>query len=202
MGAPIGNRHAVGNKGGAPTHYNAKFVKIAQELCRRGGTDGEIAEALQISRFTLAAWRGKHEDFANAFRLGREAADERVIRSGYERAVGYTFDSEKIVTVDKQVERVPIKEHVPPDPGMIQYWLNNRRRGEWRNRQEIEVGAPGEFERLSDEELRRFIEADALEPVNAVAPSIAAPAPGGIAARKPAKRAKPIKSALEDDLFG
>src|SRR5271154_113815 len=169
MPAPLGNSNALGNRGnplGQPTHYNARFVKVVENLCRRGATDGEIAESLQVDRLTLVAWRGKYEAFAQAFKLGREPADERVIRSGYERAVGYTFDSEKIVTVDKQVVRVPIKEHVPPDPAMIQYWLNNRRRGEWRNRQEIEVGAPGEFERLSDEELRRFIEADALEPVN------------------------------------
>lgn len=193
MGAAIGNTNALGNPGninGAPSHYSVKFVGVVEELARRGATDGEIAETLKVSRVTLVNWRAKHLDFDKAFKLGREPADERVIRSGYERAVGYTFDSEKIVTVDKQVVRVPIREHVPPDPGMIQYWLNNRRRGEWRNRQEIEVGAPGEFERLSDDELRRFIEADALEPVNAAAPALAALAPSGIAARKRGRSAK------------
>lgn len=181
----------VGNK----SSYRHEYVEQVRKLCKIGATEYEVGQMLGVSVMTLWRWRGDHPEFAEAFRLGREAASERVEHSVFHRAVGYTFASEKIVTVDKKVVRVPIKEHIPPDVQAQQFWLTNRRRGEWRNRQEIEVGAPGEFERLSDEELRRFIEADALEPVGAqaAAPALAAPAPSGIAARRPAKRAK-VKS--------
>ena len=227
MGAPFGNQNGLGNPGGGrPTVYSQKFVKTATMMCRRGATDGEIAEALGVTRFTVANWQARYSDFAEAFRLGREPADERVMRSAFERAVGYTFDSEKIVTVDKRVERVPIREHVPPDPGMIQYWLNNRRKHEWANRQPVEMGAPGDFDRLSDDDLRKFIEAEALnviehKPEGRSATVVSPPAaasnavrheaagrskleqPTGIAPRASAPRraAAPKPAAPDDDLF-
>jgi hypothetical protein len=176
---------------GRKSSFRPEYVEQARKLAKIGATEYEIGQMLGASVMTLWRWRGEHPEFAEAFRLGREAASERVEHSVFHRAVGYTFASEKIVTVDKKVVRVPIKEHIPPDVQAQQFWLTNRRRGEWRNRQEIEVGAPGEFERLSDEELRRFIEADALEPVNAAAPA----APSGIAAQQPAKPGKQTKIA-------
>jgi hypothetical protein len=180
---------------GHKSSYRHEYVEQVRKLCKIGATEYEVGQMLGVSVMTLWRWRGEHPEFAEAFKLGREAASERVEHSVFHRAVGYTFASEKIVTVDKKVVRVPIKEHIPPDVQAQQFWLTNRRRGEWRNRQEIEVGAPGEFERLSDEELRRFIEADALEPVGAqaaAAPALAALAPtaGGIAARKKGRPAK------------
>lgn len=197
MPAPQGNKNALGNPGGArPTLYNKRFVKVAQDLCYRGATDGEIANALDVDRYTLVNWRAKYPDFAEAFKLGREPADERVVRSAYERAVGYTYDSEKIVVVDKKVERVPIKEHVPPDVTAQQYWLNNRRRSEWRNRQEVEVGGPGDFDRMSDDELRRFIDAEAATVVSPDRPQLEAQK--GIA---PQRSAAARSRAKKSDLF-
>lgn len=201
MGAPLGSQNALGNPGGArPSLYNARFVKMVEELCRRGATDGEIAEAIGVTRFTIVNWQARYPDFAEAFKLGREPADERVMRSAFERAVGYTFDSEKIVTVDKRVERVPIREHVPPDPGMIQYWLNNRRKHEWANRQQVEMGAPGDFDRLSDDDLRKFIEAEAATVVSPPAVKLEQPT-GIVAAPRRAARAAAKPVAPDDDLF-
>ena len=64
-------------------------------------------------------------------RAGNEEADARVERSLYQRAVGYSFNSEKILcNKNGEVTRVPIVEHVPPDvlPGMTSlrgslFWL-------------------------------------------------------------------------------
>jgi hypothetical protein len=168
-------------------------------MCRRGATDGEIAEALSVTRFTIVNWQARYPDFAEAFKLGREPATDRVERSAYERAVGYTFDSEKIVVVNKKVERVAIREHIPPDPGAQQYWLNNRRRQEWASRNQVEVGAPGDFDRLSDDDLRKFIEAEVATVAgsSSLAPTGIAPAPRPAAPRRVAK--KPV---ADDDLFG
>lgn len=177
---------------GRKSLFRPEYVEQVRKMARVGATEYEISHMLGVTPMTLWRWRSDHPEFGEALKLGREAASERVEHSVFHRAVGYTFASEKIVTVDKKVVRVPIKEHIPPDVQAQQFWLTNRRRGEWRNRQEIEVGAPGEFERLSDEELRRFIEADALEPVGAqaAAPALAAPAPSGIAVRKRGRSAK------------
>jgi transposase-like protein len=184
MGAPLGNRQSKlgGALGGRPKSYRPEFADKVTRLCKVGASESEIAHVFGVSTMTLWRWREQYPEFATAFRVAREQMSDRIEASLAHRAVGYTFDSEKIVVAKGEVVRVPIKEHIPPDVAAQQFWLTNRRRGEWRNRQEIEVGGPGEFERLSDEELRRFIEADALEPLNGAAP--APVAPSGIAARK------------------
>jgi CheY-like chemotaxis protein len=55
------------------------------------------------------------------------------------RAVGYSFNSEKIFcNKDGEVTRVPIVEHVPPDVTAQIFWLKNRKPTEWRDVQQME----------------------------------------------------------------
>jgi hypothetical protein len=42
-------------------------------------------------------------------------------------AVCFTYDSEKLVVMESDVVRVPIREHVPPDVRAGEFWLCNRR---------------------------------------------------------------------------
>jgi transposase-like protein len=193
MGAVAGNKSSAlnGAFGGRPKTYRPEFADRIARLCKIGATESDIAHALGVSVMTLWRWRAQYPEFSEAFKLAKEQMSDRIEASLAHRAVGYTFDSEKIIVAKGEVVRVPIKEHVPPDVQAQQFWLTNRRRGEWRNRQEIEVGAPGEFERLSDEELRRFIEADALEPVNAAPAPVEDPR--GIVAGKPGKQTRIAK---------
>ena len=51
----------------------------------------------------------------------------------YHRAVGYSYDSEKIFS---NGERIQYREHVPPDVTAQMFWLKNRRPDEWRDRQD------------------------------------------------------------------
>jgi hypothetical protein len=67
-------------------------------------------------------------------RRGKEEADARVKRSLYSRAVGYSFNSEKIFcNKDGDVTRVPYREHVPPDVTAQIFWLKNRDPAHWRD---------------------------------------------------------------------
>ena len=77
-----------------------------------------------------------------AARVAKDVADARVERSLYNRAVGYTFDSVKIMQDKGRPVVVPYREHVPPDPGAGFNWLKNRRPEEWRDRREL-TGANG-----------------------------------------------------------
>lgn len=141
---------------GQPTAYKPEFAEQARKLCAMGATDDELSEFFKLSTRTIYRWANVHPDFCQALKAGKEACDERVVRSLYHRAVGYTHDAEKILTVGGKVRRVPFKEHVPPDPTSALFWLKNRRRHEWRDRHEHEVGKPGEFDQLSDDELLRI----------------------------------------------
>ena len=90
----------------------------------------------------------RNEGVLLEIKVAKEDADNRVERSLYNRAVGYTFKSEKIVTVSRganmgsDIERVPIKEHVPPDVTAQIFWLKNRRKDQWRDRVENTHAGP------------------------------------------------------------
>ena len=62
------------------------------------------------------------------------------MKSLYNRAVGYTYPSVKIIVVKGKVVEVPYREHVPPEPGSIMNWLKNRMPDVWRDKIDHEHG--------------------------------------------------------------
>jgi hypothetical protein len=127
---------------GRPTSYKPEYAEQAAKLCRLGATDAELADFFDVSTVTIWAWARRYEDFLNALKMDKEAADDRVERSLFQRACGYTFDSVKIFQFQGAEVVVPYREHVPPDTAAAFIWLKNRRRGEWRDRHEV-TGADG-----------------------------------------------------------
>ncbi len=123
---------------GRPTKYKAEYVKQAQKACEAGFTDDEVADLFGVSRSTLALWKLNHQEFSDALKTGKDVADERVERSLYHRATGYTFDAVKIFNHQGAVIEAPYKEHVPPDTTAMIFWLKNRRPAEWRDKRDIE----------------------------------------------------------------
>ena len=100
----------------------------------------DLADRFGVTINTVVAWQlGLHQEFSASCKQGREAADERVEQSFYERAVGYTYDSEKIVVAQGEVVRAPIKEHIPPDPRAAEFWLRNRRPDRWKDSKQLET---------------------------------------------------------------
>src|SRR6201999_255727 len=83
---------------GRPSPYTPDLARIAERLCRNGATDIEVADILGISVRTFYRWCLLHDEFTVAVRTGKDAADDRVERALYQRAVGYDYVAEKIVT--------------------------------------------------------------------------------------------------------
>lgn len=124
--------------GGRPPEYREEYADEARKLCALGATDFELADFFEVDTRTIYRWKNSHEAFCQAVIVGKERADERVERSLYNRAVGYTFESEEIrVLRDGAVVRVPKTEHVPPEPGAAFNWLKNRKPADWRDRREF-----------------------------------------------------------------
>ena len=146
---------------GRPTAYQASFVEQAKKLCALGATDAEMADFFGVAVSTFYKWKSEFAEFSEAIKSAKEIADERVERSLYHRAVGYTFDSEKVFQFQGEVVRAPTKEHVPPDTTAAIFWLKNRRPKDWRDVRQHEIGQPGDFDRLSDEELSEALAAEA-----------------------------------------
>ncbi len=142
-------KRAEARKPGRPSRYKPELHPLlAEAWAAAGKTDDEIADILGVARSTVAKWKGEHPEFSDALKRGKANPDEQVERSLFQRAVGYSFDSEKLLTVSdgqgegSHVERHPIVEHCPPDVTAQIFWLKNRRPDRWRDRHEL-TGAGG-----------------------------------------------------------
>lgn len=132
------NRKGVG---GRPSKFQPEMCEQARKLSALGATDRELADFFKVSVSTLALWKVEHQEFSDALKLGKEVADDRVERSLYQKAVGYSVDSVKIFADPKTgaEQIVPFVEHYPPDTTAAIFWLKNRRKDEWRDRVQSEL---------------------------------------------------------------
>ena len=121
------------NYGGRPTTWDERNIAIAETLASLGATDLEIAQAFEVNIRTIHRWKLDYPEFRDALEVGKEAADAKVEDSLYKRATGYSFDSEKILVVEGEPQRVETIEHVPPDVKAAMWWLQNRKPGKWRD---------------------------------------------------------------------
>ncbi len=126
---------------GPKSSYNPlEHPAAIRKLAAYWKTKTDIAEAFGIARTTLDDWLKAHPEMATEYALGRDEASDHVEKALFERAVGYSHPSEKIVVVSSgqglgsSVERVDITEHYPPDPAALKLWLTNRRSREWKER--------------------------------------------------------------------
>ncbi|WP_089177136.1 helix-turn-helix domain-containing protein [Bosea sp. AS-1] len=119
---------------GAPTAYKPEYAAQAAKLCALGATDMELADFFEVDTRTIYRWKHANEDFCQAVIAGKDQADARVERALYNRAVGYSYQSEKIFNEKGTIIRAPVVEHVPPDTGAAFNWLKNRKPAEWRDK--------------------------------------------------------------------
>lgn len=133
---------------GRPSEFRDEYVEQAAKLCKLGARDVELADFFGVSITTINNWKHAHPEFLASIKTAKAAADARVERSLYERAMGYSFDAVKILTVSlgnnsgSEVQQVPYREHVPPDPTSMIFWLKNRQPDKWREKIE-HTGADG-----------------------------------------------------------
>jgi hypothetical protein len=125
---------------GRPSLYRPEYAEKAKELCNNGATDAELADYFEVSITAIKSWKSVHPAFHTALKAGKDIADDRVERSLYEKATGYTFDAVKIFMPAGAQDPVyaQYREHVPPDTTAMIFWLKNRRKAEWRDKQDVE----------------------------------------------------------------
>lgn len=135
-------------RAGRPSEYTPNLHdELVFDLRLAGLSAKQIAVALNVNLQTLEEWKTKHSTFFEAWLGGGDEADAVVSRALFERAVGYTHESEKLFFDAKngEVIREDITEHYPPDTGAAQFWLTNRQQQAWKTRQSTELtGANGE----------------------------------------------------------
>lgn len=149
---------------GRPTSYDTSFCVVAHEMMQAGATDRELADALGISESSLYLYKHKHPEFSQSMKLGKETADDRVEMSLYRRAVGYRYDTVKVMQFEGVVVVEPYVEFVPPDVGAAKMWLTNRRSHEWRDKVDV-TNTVSFLDKLDFDELEKV--KDAISTVRA-----------------------------------
>lgn len=127
---------------GRPTKFKAEYIEQAKKLCQLGATDVEIADFFEIDVRTLYRWKGEHDKFCQALKVGKAVADERVERSLFARANGYEHDEVDIRVVGQEIVQTPIRKFYPPDTTACIFWLKNRRPEDWRDKVQNELSGP------------------------------------------------------------
>ena len=105
-----------------------------------GATDRDLAAAFGTTIKCIWDWKAKHPAFGDALVVGKNEADQKMIRSVYQRGVGYDYDAVKIFMPAGAKEPIfaHYVEHVPPDPTSGIFWMKNRDPERWRDVQQLE----------------------------------------------------------------
>ncbi len=121
--------------GGQPTKFNKEVRRQIKILALKGFTDAEMASVVGVTETTINNWKIAHPKFFESLKDWKAQADYEVERSLYERATGFVV--KKDINVDGEV--ITLENQLPPDPTSMIFWLKNRKKDEWADRQGVEL---------------------------------------------------------------
>lgn len=147
---------------GRPSKFNTIDWDNVKAMFEAGLSDKQVASVLKITEETLNNWKNENEDFFKSLKEWKLKSDEKVVRSLFERATGYSHPEEKIFQEKGEIIRANTIKHYPPDALSMIFWLKNRQPELWRDRQEVEFTKPLLVE-LIDYTGNKRIEAPAAE---------------------------------------
>lgn len=136
------------------------YSLIAQKIFELGGTEADIAEALNVKRETIFIWRKSSQEFKQACKQGLEKANSEIQRSLFKMANGYERIVEDFRFHQGRVIRTKYSKWFPPNFTAAKNWLLNRYPEKWNGEPEPEQ----EEDQLG--RLFRSIEGTVLRPVD------------------------------------
>lgn len=100
--------------GGRKSKYDPTMIPTVEMWARDGLTEVEIALKLGIGHTAFNDWKRKIPEFANALKTNKEAADARVEKALYTKAL----DGDTTAQI---------------------FWLKNRQPAKWRDKRDLRV---------------------------------------------------------------
>ena len=147
----------MAKKVGRPTKFDNLNMEQVQQLVAKGFTDLEMANFFDVAESTWYLWKNEHPEFSEALKDWKDTADEQVIRSLFERAIGYEHTDTKFASHEGKIsDTKEYKKHYPPETAAAKFWLMNRQPDKWRDKQEVEHSVSSDL----DKALKRLSEAD------------------------------------------
>ncbi len=134
-------------KTGRKPYWDTRVKPRIEEIkawCMEGHTEKSMCKALGISIPTFIKYKRDHVELFNAVKVNKAIADQTVENSLYKKANGWEYDEETIEIkmnndneVVSKVKKV-VKKVVPPSDTAMIFWLKNRKKEQWRDKQHIE----------------------------------------------------------------
>lgn len=126
---------------GRYTSFKPEYIEIARVMCEGGATNQELADHFGINRSTIYDWRNNIPEFAEVLKLGKALADDRMERTAYELAVGYTTTVTETIKLrdergNERIAETTREVVIPPNADMLRWMLKNRRGEIWRDKTE------------------------------------------------------------------
>lgn len=129
---------------GRPTLYKDEYVEMARKFCLLGATDIELADFFEVAESTLNLWKIEYPAFSESIKKGKAQADANVADRLYQRAMGFEHPEVHVSNYQGEITLTPIQKIYAPDPTAAIFWLKNRQRAKWRDKQDYEhTGADG-----------------------------------------------------------
>lgn len=164
---------AIEGKRGRKSKYHTHVYPRLEEIghwCREGLTEAEICKRLGVSVPAFANYKNEFIELIEALKVNKEIADYRVEDALYMRALGYEYEEETyeefalerpylkedgtIVKTELRLTKKVKKKQAPDTTAQI-FWLKNRKKETWRDRQELDHNFnPAE---LTDEQIEEQI---------------------------------------------
>lgn len=125
---------------GRPTDYKEEYCELAKNYCLLGATDIELSNFLGVCEKTLNVWKNKHPEFLQSIKAGKEEADALVASKLFHKACGFSHKDIKFATHEGVItDSKEYDKHYPPDSTAAIFWLKNRQKKNWRDKNEVEV---------------------------------------------------------------
>jgi hypothetical protein len=88
-------------------------VNKALVLAERGFTDADLAGFFGVCEDTINNWKKVYPQFFESLKKGKDIADQKVVQSLYQRALGYSHPEVHISNFRGKITITPIIKHYP-----------------------------------------------------------------------------------------
>ncbi len=169
----MANGNGKKKTGGRPSAWDEVIepnLTVILGMAREGAQNKEIAKAIGIAESTLYRALDSNQEFKESLKNARDTADFKVENALYKRATGYEYEEvtrEPMVGFiighinksskegralaeevrqkleDGLVVTKRVKKEVAPDPISMIFWLKNRKKDKWRDKQEHDHNVRG-----------------------------------------------------------
>jgi len=126
------------NKGGRPTKYKEEYNEQVYNYALLGVTDEQLATFFNVCVATINNWKKNEPEFLESIKKGKEDADAQVVKSLFKRANGYTIKETRVSSGGENECISTTEKEIPADTTAAIFWLKNRQKEHWRDKQEIE----------------------------------------------------------------